>query len=102
METLAGLGAAGASAFVGSCCEAFYIKHRRDMEQAGVPGLLFDVEGAETCYDLGKAAYAYRGEYQGETAVDLPLLALLLRGWPGRSARRTQRATRGATDGPPR
>lgn len=78
MDTLAELRAAGSTGFVGSCCEAFYRKHRREIEAVGVPGLLFDVEGAETCYDLGKSAYAYAGEYEGETAVDLVLLRALL------------------------
>jgi lipoate-protein ligase A len=78
MDTLGGLRAAGSTGFVGSCCEAFYRKHRRELEATGVPGLLFDVEGAETCYDLGKSAFAYAGQYEGETAVDVALLRTLL------------------------
>ena len=79
MDTLADLRDGGnGNCFVGSCCEAFYLKHRRDMEAVGVPGLLFDVAGSETCYDLGKSATAYRGEYEGETEVDLALLRTIL------------------------
>jgi len=78
MGTLEGLRDRGDASFVGSCCEAFFIKHRLEMESLGVPGLLFDVVGSETCYDLGKAAYAYAGEYDGETSVDLELLGTLL------------------------
>ncbi len=80
ITTLQELRRAGAPSFVGSCCEAFYLKHRRDFEAQGLPGLLFDVCGAETCYDLGKSSYAYRGEYRGQTSVDLDLLGLVLRG----------------------
>jgi lipoate---protein ligase len=69
----------GSTGYVGSCCEAFYLKHRRELEAIEVPGLLFDVLGSETCYDLGKSAYAYRGDYEGKTDVDLELLGELLR-----------------------
>lgn len=79
METLAELRREGAPAYLGSCCEAFYIKHRRDLEAVDLPGLLFDVASDETCYDLGKSAYAYRGEFEGESELDLPLLGSLLR-----------------------
>lgn len=79
MDTLSELHAGGAPAYLGSCCEAFYVKHRRDMEGAELPGLLFDVANDETCYDLGKSAYAYRGEFEGESSLDLELLAALIR-----------------------
>jgi lipoate-protein ligase A len=93
LDTLAELRAAGAPGFVGSCCEAFYRKHRRELEGAGVPGLLFDVEGAETCYDLGKSAYAYAGEYEGETSVDLALLGVLLERFHARPAAASREAS---------
>lgn len=79
MKTLQELADAGAPGYVGSCCEAFYLKHRREIEAIQVPGLLFDVLGSETCYDLGKSAYAYRGEFEGKTDVDLELLGDLFR-----------------------
>lgn len=78
MSTLRDLRSNGTTAYVGSCCEAFYLKHRRELEEIGVPGLLFDVEGSETCYDLGKSSYAYAGEYEGETSVDVALLESVL------------------------
>ena len=78
MDTLDEIEAAGSSGYVGSCCEAFYRKHRRELESVELPGLLFDVSGAETCYDLGKSAYAYRGDYEGKTEVDLEMLERLL------------------------
>jgi lipoate-protein ligase A len=79
MDTLHELRRLQAPAFVGSCCEAFYNKHRREMEEAGVPGLLVDVADSTTCYALGKSAYAYRGEFEGETDLALPLLLRLVR-----------------------
>jgi lipoate-protein ligase A len=88
ISTLAELRAAGVTAYLGSCCEAFYLKHRLDLEAAGLRGLLFDVCGAETCYDLGKSSFAYRGEYRGETAVDLEVLAAVLRGLDSGRTRR--------------
>ena len=79
MDTLQDIRGRGGPAFIGSCCEAFYIKHRAEMEAVGLPGLLFDIRGAETCYDLGKASFAYRGEFEGETEVDIALLDTILR-----------------------
>ena len=78
LSTLRRLRRSGATAFLGSCCEAFYIKHRRELEAVGLPGLLFDIANSETCYDLGKSSYAYRGEYQGETSLRVPLLRRIL------------------------
>jgi len=85
METLSRLRREGATAYLGSCCEAFYVKHRREMETAGLPGILFDVQGSETSYNLGKTSYSYRGEYEGETSVDLELLGSLVRACSGGS-----------------
>ncbi len=78
MDTLAGLRREGAPAFIGSCCEAFYVKHRQDLEAVGLPGILLDVAGNETCYDLGKSAFAYRGEYEGCSEMDVELLRSVL------------------------
>ncbi len=69
---------AGARAFLGSCCEAFYVKHRAEMEEAGVPGILVDVLGSESCFDLGKASWAARGEYEGRTDLDAGHLKALI------------------------
>jgi len=78
IETINKIRREGAVAYLGSCCEAFYIKHRQDMEDAGLPGILFDVAGSETCYDLGKQSFAYKGEFEGETQMDLDLLEAVL------------------------
>ncbi len=63
----------GAPAFVGSCCEAFYAKHRADFERIGLPGVLIDLDSS-TCYDLGREQQAYRGEYENQTRLRMGLL----------------------------
>ena len=52
-ETLKTLKARGVKGFVGSCCEEFYVKHHKDFERLGVPGILIDIDNS-TCYDLGE------------------------------------------------
>lgn len=78
MDTLHDLKHAGVPAYIGSCCEAFYVKHRRDLESVGLPGILIDVAGSESCFDLGKSAFAYRGQYEGRSEMDVDLLGALL------------------------
>jgi lipoate-protein ligase A len=72
-ETLEQLKAEGTQAFVGSCCEPFYAKHRDDFERIGLPGILVDVDSS-TCYDLGKEQDAYAGRFENQTYLKLDLL----------------------------
>lgn len=60
-------------AFIGSCCEPFYGKHRPDFERIGLPGILVDVERS-TCYDLGKEKKAFKGQFENQTHLNLSLL----------------------------
>jgi lipoate-protein ligase A len=76
-ETLQRLKREGAEAFVGSCCEAFYAKHREDFERIGLPGILVDVDSS-TCYDLGKEQDAYAGKFQNQTYLKMELLEKVL------------------------
>ncbi|MEM2058054.1 MAG: hypothetical protein QXO76_07395, partial [Thermoproteota archaeon] len=69
--------AKGAKGFVGCCCEAFYVKHRDEMRDVGVPGIIIDIED-KTCYDLGKAEEAYRGGFEAQTKINLTLLKKVL------------------------
>jgi lipoate-protein ligase A len=78
MVVLADLRRRSVSAFVGSCCEAFYLKHRDEMESHGVPGVLVDV-GSDTCYDLGRVRQAYDGAFEGETVLKPDLLESVVR-----------------------
>jgi lipoate-protein ligase A len=78
MATLADMRARGVRAFIGSCCEAFYLKHRADMERRGVPGILVDV-GSDTCYDLGRTREAYAGAFEGVTTIRPALIERVVR-----------------------
>jgi lipoate---protein ligase len=77
-ETLERLRDAGHEAFVGSCCEAFYAKHRDDFERIGLPGILVDVDSS-TCYDLGQEQDAYAGRFENQTYLKLGLLERVVR-----------------------
>jgi lipoate-protein ligase A len=72
-ETLEQLKNEGSTAFVGSCCEPFYAKHRDDFERVGLPGILVDVDSS-TCYDLGKEQDAYAGQFENQTYLKFDLL----------------------------
>ena len=67
----------GAPAFLGSCCEAFLTKHRRDLERIGLPGILLDIDSS-TCYELGQEHAAHAGRFENQTTLKLDLLELLL------------------------
>jgi lipoate-protein ligase A len=73
METLRRLRKRGARGYIGCCCEAFYYKHKDDLERAGVSSIIIDIEDA-TCYDLGRAEEALRGEFEAQTKLRLDLL----------------------------
>ena len=66
-----------AKGWIGCCCEAFYCKHRGEMEEVGVPGIIMDIEN-QTCYDLGKVEEAYRGDFETQTQLKMELLSKLL------------------------
>lgn len=58
----------GSRGFIGSCCEAFYLKHRDDFERIGVPGVLVDID-SRTCYDIYKDAEAHLGRFDRQTKL---------------------------------
>ncbi len=64
-------------AFIGCCCQPFFIKHEQDFERAGVPGVLLDIDNT-TCYELDQAKDAYAGRFEGRTEVNLELLRTVL------------------------
>ena len=76
-STLCHLKASGVRAFIGSCCEPFYGKHRPDFERIGLPGILVDVEQS-TCYDLGQEKKAFKGQFENQTHLNLSLLKRVL------------------------
>ncbi|ATW25836.1 lipoyl protein ligase domain-containing protein [Candidatus Formimonas warabiya] len=76
-ETLLDLKNRQVSAFMGICCEAFYIKHKEDFERIGLPGILLDVDHS-TCYDLGQETQAHQGKFENETSLKIGLLKQVL------------------------
>jgi lipoate-protein ligase A len=76
-EELLKMKKAGASAFIGCCCQPFFTKHVDDFEKAGVPGILLDIENT-TCYELDQAKDAYAGNFASQTEVNLDLLDAVL------------------------
>jgi lipoate-protein ligase A len=64
--------------YVGSCCEAFYSKHQKEMERINARGVLVNLDST-TCYDLGKGTLAYNGEFDNKTALNLDLMEKVLR-----------------------
>ena len=63
----------GKSAFIGCCCEPFYIKHEKDFERAGLPGILINIDNT-TCYELGEEQKAYAGDFDKKTDLRIELL----------------------------
>jgi len=83
----------GSDAFIGTCCEAFYLKHRDDFERIGVRGILIDIENT-TCYDVDQVREAKSGEYEGETDLHIELIRRVLE---DRSAKKGKRAATSST-----
>jgi len=77
-EVLYDLRERGIQGYIGCCCEAFFNKRQRLFREAGIPGLLIDIED-KTCYDLGKEWDAYEGRFENQTSLRLDLLSKLIR-----------------------
>ncbi len=75
----------GISSYMGCCCEPFFAKHWLEMEEAGVSGLLIDVEHT-SCYELDQEREAKLGTFEGQTALNVDVLEkLFASGAPGAS-----------------
>ncbi|MBN1552211.1 DUF116 domain-containing protein [bacterium] len=77
MSTIEKLKTQGVRAYIGCCCEPFYVKHRADFEKSHLPAILIDVENT-SCYELDEMKSAYKGEFRGQTLLDIPLLKKVL------------------------
>jgi lipoate---protein ligase len=77
MGELEELKRAGTEAYIGCCCQPFFIKHMDDFAKAGVPGILLDIDNT-TCYELDQARQAYAGSFTSQTEVNLDLLRAVL------------------------
>ncbi|NOQ54969.1 MAG: DUF116 domain-containing protein [Thermoplasmata archaeon] len=69
----------GVSSYMGCCCEPFFAKHWMEMEDAGISGLLIDVEHT-SCYELDQEAEAKRGEFRGQTSLNVDIMEKLFSG----------------------
>jgi lipoate-protein ligase A len=76
--TLAELKAAGVNAYVGMCCQNFYIKRAHAFHRAGMPAVLLDIEGSN-CYELQQEDLAYKGEFKAEARLNEEVLEKVMR-----------------------
>jgi lipoate-protein ligase A len=67
----------GIEAYIGCCCQPFFIKHQDDFEKSGIPGIMLDIDNT-TCYELDQAREAYAGKFENQTSLNLDLLQIIL------------------------
>ncbi|MDI6839671.1 MAG: DUF116 domain-containing protein [bacterium] len=73
MSTLKRYKRDGITSYIGCCCEPFYAKHREELEDIGLGGILIDIDNT-TCYELGKVEEAYKGRFESQTELNIGLL----------------------------
>ena len=61
-------------AYVGMCCNNFFVKRQRAFAEAGIPAVLMDVSGPN-CYELKQEDEAYAGTFRAQARLDAELLA---------------------------
>jgi lipoate---protein ligase len=76
-ETLAQMRAEDVPAYVGMCCESFYLKRHYAFQQAGIPAVLTDISGA-TCYELREEDLAYAGRFRAEAHLNLDVVGKVM------------------------
>ncbi len=76
-ETLQALRAEGAAAYIGMCCQHFYIKREHAFSEAGIPALLMDISGSN-CYELRQEEQAYEGRFQAQSRLNLDVLTRVM------------------------
>ncbi len=69
----------GCKVFIGTCCESFWVKHTKDFEEIGLPGILINVDN-NTCYELGKEQVAHRGRFENQTRLKQKLIRRIING----------------------
>ena len=78
-EKLKALKQAGCKVFIGTCCEAFWVKHARDFAEIGLPGILINVDNS-TCYELGREQAARQGQFDNQTKLKKQLIRQIVNG----------------------
>ncbi|MHB8551404.1 MAG: DUF116 domain-containing protein, partial [Acidiferrobacterales bacterium] len=61
------------AAYVGMCCENFYLKRRIAFDEAGLPAVLVDISGSN-CYELRQEDQAYAGTFQAQSQLNIDLV----------------------------
>lgn len=79
-EKLKNLKMSGCKVFIGTCCESFWVKHAKDFERIGLPGILIHVDNC-TCYELGKEQEAYLGSFGNQTRLKKKLIYRIVKGF---------------------
>ncbi len=72
-DTLRRMKEQGVPSYIGLCCEAFFVKRNQAFADAGIPGVLMDIDG-KTCYQLGEEGKAYAGTFEAMADLKVPLL----------------------------
>ncbi len=67
----------GSKGYIGSCCEEFFVKHISSFERSGLGIVLIKLDST-TCYDLSQARAAYRGKFESQTELNIPLIQRVL------------------------
>ena len=73
--------AAHVTAYIGMCCNSFFIKRHRAFQQAGMPALLMDISGSN-CYELQQEGLAYAGQFAAQARLDINNLQQVIRFCP--------------------
>ena len=86
IRTLRALRRRGVRAYVGCCCEEFYVKRQQAFVEAALPGVLLGIEG-RTCYELHQEKDAYAGTFRARADLKVGLLEKVVAQVPGKAAR---------------
>ena len=81
----------GVKGYAGMCCEEFYVKRQKAFADAGIPGVLMDIEG-KTCYDLRQEKDAYSGTFEALADLKPQLVESVMKFVP--QAEFTERSSR--------
>lgn len=80
--TLNQMRADGVPAYIGMCCESFYLKRHHAFQEAGIPAVLTDITGT-TCYELREEDLAYAGKFRAEAKLKLDVVEQVMHFVPG-------------------
>ncbi|MHB8249896.1 MAG: lipoate--protein ligase family protein [Acidithiobacillus sp.] len=82
-ETLGRLRGEGVGAYLGMCCNNFFLKREYAFRTAGMPAVLLDISGSN-CYELGQEQLAYAGRFEAEATLNGPVVEKVMQFVPRR------------------